>query len=152
MAASQPLLTLDLTKVATLTTQQQLFPAILVQSKSFRRAPLNYVVSYDEKADKAGEGSAGSSFGLGGTTGESIGYRFPSLVDGLTLAVQHQTKILQNHSVTVLTNAGMRPLVMAMATNTTDYTSVNVPGTLLVLLSVLNKIKLKLVLLGTKLP
>ena len=62
-------------------------------------ADSNYVVSYDEKADKAGEGSAGSSFGLGGATGESIGYQFPSLVDGLTLAVQHSNVAFQNHSV-----------------------------------------------------
>ena len=49
----------------------------------------NYVVGFDEKADKAGEGSAGSSFGLGGSTGESIGFQLPSIVDGLTVAGQH---------------------------------------------------------------
>ena len=95
-------------------------------------ADSNYVVSYDEKADKAGEGSAGSSFGLGGATGESIGYQFPSLVDGLTLAVQHSNEdTSESFGYGASFNAGIATIGYGkMATNTTDYTSVNVSGTL----------------------
>jgi hypothetical protein len=92
----------------------------------------NYVVSYDEKADKAGEGSAGSSFGLGGATGESIGYQFPSIVDGLTLAVQHSNEdTSESFGYGASFNAGIATIGYGkMSTNTTDYTSVNVSGTL----------------------
>ena len=95
-------------------------------------ADSNYVVSYDEKADKAGEGSAGSAFGLGGATGESIGYQFPSLVDGLTLAVQHSNEdTSESFGYGASFNAGIATIGYGkMATNTTDYTSVNVSGTL----------------------
>jgi len=47
----------------------------------------NYVAAMDETFDKVGEGSH-SAVTLGGVTGDSIGYKLPSVVDGLTIAVQ----------------------------------------------------------------
>lgn len=47
----------------------------------------NYVEGMDETFDKVGEGSQ-SATTLGGVTGDSIGYKLPSVVDGLTIAVQ----------------------------------------------------------------
>jgi hypothetical protein len=93
-------------------------------------ADSNYVVSYDEKADKAGEGSQGTTFGLAGATGESIGYQFPSIVDGLTLAVQHSNEnTSESFGYGASFNAGIATVGYAkMATNTTDYTSMNVSG------------------------
>ena len=90
----------------------------------------NYVVGFDEKADKAGEGSAGSSFGLGGATGESIGFQLPSIVDGLTVAVQHSNEdTTESFGYGLSYNAGVATVGYAkMATNTTDYTTVNLSG------------------------
>ena len=108
------------------------FGAIKIALAPASGVDANYVVSYDEKADKAGEGSAGSSFGLGGSTGESIGYQFPSLVDGLTLAVQHSNEdTSESFGYGASFNAGIATIGYGkMASNTTDYTSVNVSGTL----------------------
>jgi len=93
-------------------------------------ADSNYVVSYDEKADKAGEGSQGTTFGLAGATGESIGYQLPSIVDGLTLAIQHSNEdTSESFGYGASFNAGPATVGYAkMATNTTDYTSVNISG------------------------
>jgi len=93
-------------------------------------ADSNYVVSYDEKADKAAEGSQGTTFGLAGATGESIGYQLPSVVDGLTLAVQHSNENdSESFGYGASFNAGIATIGYAkMATNTTDYTSMNVSG------------------------
>ena len=93
-------------------------------------ADSNYVVSFDEKADMAGEGSAGTSFGLAGATGESIGYKLPTIVDGLTLAVQHSNEDdSESFGYGASFNAGIATVGYAkMATNTTDYTTVNISG------------------------
>ena len=120
-------------KVATLTTQQQLFPAILVQSKSFRMAPIQTtLLATMKKQTKLVKAQRVQSFGLGGATGESIGYQFPSLVDGLTLAVQHSNEdTSESFGYGASFNAGIATIGYGkMATNTTDYTSVNVSGTL----------------------
>jgi hypothetical protein len=47
----------------------------------------NYVQAMDENFDLAGEGSDTHNL-LGGVTGDSIGYKLPAIVDGLTIAVQ----------------------------------------------------------------
>lgn len=93
-------------------------------------ADSNYVAGFDEKADKAGEGSAGSSFGLGGAVGESIGFQLPSIVDGLTVAVQHTNEDdSESFGYGLSYNAGVATIGYAkMATNTTDYTTVNLSG------------------------
>ena len=93
-------------------------------------ADSNYVYGFDEKADKAGEGSAGSSFGLGGSSGESIGFQLPSIVDGLTVAVQHSNEnASESFGYGLSYNAGVATVGYAkMATNTTDYTTVNLSG------------------------
>jgi len=90
----------------------------------------NYVVGSDEVADKAGEGTAGTSFGLGGATGESIGYKLPSIVDGLTIAVQHSNEDdSESFGYMASFNAGVATVGYGkMSTNTTDYTSVGISG------------------------
>ena len=90
----------------------------------------NYVVSYDETYDKAGEGTGGEAFGLGGATGESIGYQLPSVVDGLTLAVQHSNEDdSESFGYGASFDAGVAKIGYAkMATNTTEYTTINLSG------------------------
>jgi len=90
----------------------------------------NYVVSMDEKNNTAGEGTEGTEFGLAGATGESIGYQLPSIVDGLTIAVQHSNEDdSESFGYGASFNAGIATVGYAkMATNTTDYTSVNLSG------------------------
>jgi hypothetical protein len=49
---------------------------------------------FDEKADKAGEGTdsgmaSGYRGGILGASGTTVGYKLPSLVDGLTIALSH---------------------------------------------------------------
>jgi hypothetical protein len=92
----------------------------------------NFVVGNDEVADMAGEGSAGTSFGLGGATGESIGYQLPSVVDGLTLAVQHSNENdSESFGYAAKFNAGIATISYGkMATNTTDYTSIGLSGSI----------------------
>jgi len=90
----------------------------------------NYVVSMDEKFNTAGEGTAGEDFNLAGATGESIGYQLPSIVDGLTIAVQHSNEdIGESFGYGASFNAGVATLsYAAIKTNTTDYTSASVSG------------------------
>jgi hypothetical protein len=47
----------------------------------------NYVLAMDENFDLVAEGSDTHNL-LGGVTGDSIGYKLPAIVDGLTIAVQ----------------------------------------------------------------
>jgi len=93
-------------------------------------ADSNYVVSYDETYDKAGEGTGGEAFGLGGATGESIGYQLPTIVDGLTLAVQHSNEDdSESFGYGASFNAGVAKIGYAkMSNNTTDYTTINLSG------------------------
>ncbi len=93
-------------------------------------ADSNYVVSYDETYDKAGEGTGGEAFGLGGATGESIGYQLPTIVDGLTLAVQHSNEdASESFGYGASFNAGVAKIGYAkMASNTTEYTTINLSG------------------------
>ena len=93
-------------------------------------ADSNYVVSYDETYDKAGEGTGGEAFNLDGATGESIGYQLPSIVDGLTLAVQHSNEDdSESFGYGASFDAGVAKLGYAkMSNNTTDYTSINLSG------------------------
>jgi len=90
----------------------------------------NYVVSMDEKFNKAGEGTAGEDFNLGGATGESIGYQFPTIVDGLTLAVQHSNEdIGESTGYGASFDAGIATLTYAaINTNTQEFDSVSVSG------------------------
>ena len=93
-------------------------------------ADSNYVVSYDETYDKAGEGTGGEAFGLAGATGESIGYQLPTVVDGLTLAVQHSNEDdSESFGYGASFNAGVAKIGYAkMSNNTTDYTTINLSG------------------------
>jgi len=93
-------------------------------------ADSNYVVSYDETYDKAGEGTGGEAFNLDGATGESIGYQLPTIVDGLTLAVQHSNEdTSESFGYGASFNAGVAKIGYAkMSTNTTDYTTINLSG------------------------
>jgi len=93
-------------------------------------ADSNYVAGFDEKADMAGEGSAGSAFTLDGAAGESIGFQLPSIVDGLTVAVQHTNEdTSESFGYGLSYNAGVATVGYAkMASNTTDYTTVNLSG------------------------
>jgi len=119
----------DVTDDATATISGD-FGAIKIALAPASGVDANYVVSYDEKADIAGEGSQGTQFGLGGATGESIGYQLPSIVDGLTLAVQHSNEDdSESFGYGASFNAGVATVGYAkMATNTTDYTTVNISG------------------------
>jgi len=90
----------------------------------------NYVVTFDEKFNKAGEGSGGEDTNLAGATGESIGYMLPTIVDGLTVAVQHSNEdTTESFGYGVSYNAGIAAIGYAkMSTNTADYTTKNISG------------------------
>ena len=89
-----------------------------------------FVHGFDETADLAGEGSAGTQFNLAGAAGESVGYKLPSIVDGLTLAVEHSNEdTTESFGYGISYNAGIATVGYAkVATNTTDYTAVNIAG------------------------
>jgi hypothetical protein len=95
----------------------------------------NYVVGMDEAHNKAGEGTAGTSFGLGGVEGESLGYKLPSLVDGLTVAVQHSNEdTTESFGYGVSYNAGIVTATYAYmetdnaTSDRTERTSMNLAG------------------------
>jgi len=90
----------------------------------------NYVSGMDEKFDKAGEGAQEATT-LGGVTGDSIGYKFPTLVDGLTLAVQHANEDgSESFGYGASYNAGMATLTIAkIANNTEEYSSTSLTTT-----------------------
>ena len=133
IAASQPLLTLDLTKVATLTTQQQLFPAILVQSKSFRRAPTQTtLLATMKKQTKLVKVQRVQHSDLVAQLENQLVTSSLHSVDGLTLQFKHSNEdFAESFGYGASFNAGIATIGYGkMATNTTDYTSVNVSGTL----------------------
>ena len=90
----------------------------------------NYVSGMDEKFDKAGEGAQEATT-LGGVTGDSIGYKFPTLVDGLTLAIQHANEDgSESFGYGASYNAGMATLTIAkIANNTEEYSSTSLTTT-----------------------
>ena len=97
----------------------------------------NYVVTFDEKYNKAGEGTDGENFLLGGATGESIGYKLPTLVSGLTVALQHSNEdTTESFGYGASYNAGVATVGYAFMSSssatsvTTEYTSANVSGTI----------------------
>jgi len=80
----------------------------------------NYVEAMDETYDKAGEGS-GSNVNLGGVTGDSIGYKFPSVVDGLTIAVQTANESdSESFGYGVQYDAGVVKATIAKITNSSE--------------------------------
>jgi len=91
----------------------------------------NYVVSMDEAFNKAGEGTGGEDNNLGGTNGESIGYKLPSIVDGLTVAVQHSNEdTSESFGYGVSFDAGIATIAhAAVKSNTATYTSTNLKAT-----------------------
>ena len=119
----------DVTDDATATISGD-FGAIKIALAPASGVDANYVVSYDETYDKAGEGTGGEAYGLGGANGESIGYQLPSIVDGLTLAVQHSNEDdSESFGYGASFDAGVAKLGYAkMSNNTTDYTSINLSG------------------------
>jgi hypothetical protein len=82
----------------------------------------------DEKADKAGEGSdagmsSGYRGGILGTGGTSLGYKLPSVVDGLTIALSHGEGKDEYFGYGIGYDAGMFDVsYVAEATNTADNT------------------------------
>jgi len=90
----------------------------------------NFILSMDEAYNKAGEGTTGTTFDLGGDVGESIGYKLPSIVDGLTIAVQHTNETAsESFGYGASYDAGIAKIAYArMATNEEDYTSINLSG------------------------
>jgi hypothetical protein len=89
----------------------------------------NYVAGFDEKFDKAGEGTGGEDTNLGGVgTGESIGYKLPSIVDGLTVAIQHTNEDQsESFGYGVSYDAGIAAVGYAkIANNTETYTTKNI--------------------------
>jgi len=91
----------------------------------------NYVVGFDEAFNKAGEGTGGEDTNLAGSTGESVGYMLPSIVDGMTVAVQHSNEdTAESIGYVVSYDAGIAKLSYAkMSTNTDTYTTKNISGT-----------------------
>jgi len=90
----------------------------------------NYILNMDEAYNKAGEGTTGTQFNLGGDVGESIGYKLPSIVDGLTIAVQHTNEdTTESFGYGIGYDAGVAKVQYAvMSTNTEDRTTVNLSG------------------------
>ena len=82
----------------------------------------------DEKADKAGEGkdegmSSGYRGGILGTSGTTLGYKLPSVVDGLTIALSHGEGAGEYFGYGIGYDAGMFDVsYVKEATNTADNT------------------------------
>ena len=82
----------------------------------------------DEKADKAGEGSdsgmaTGYRGGILGTGGTTLGYKLPSVVDGLTIALSHGEGAGEYFGYGIGYDAGMFDVsYVKEATNTADNT------------------------------
>jgi hypothetical protein len=82
----------------------------------------------DEKADKAGEGSdsgmsTGYRGGILGTGGTTLGYKLPSVVDGLTIALSHGEGAGEYFGYGIGYDAGMFDVsYVKEATNTVDNT------------------------------
>jgi len=92
----------------------------------------NYVISMDNAFDKAGEGTEGEGFELGGSTGESIGYKLPTLVEGLTIAMEHSNEDTTEYFGYGLSyDAGVAKVSYAFVTESTttslnnEYTSIS---------------------------
>jgi len=88
----------------------------------------NYVVSMDEAFDMAGEGSGGEATTLGGSVGDSIGYKLPTVVEGMTVAVQHANEAgSESFGYGVQYDAGLAAISFArMNTNTVEYSHASV--------------------------
>ena len=82
----------------------------------------------DEKADKAGEGkdegmSSGYRGGILGTSGTTLGYKLPSVVDGLTIALSHGEGAGEYFGYGIGYDAGMFDVsYVKEATNAADNT------------------------------
>jgi len=89
----------------------------------------NYVEAMDEKFDLAGEGSHSAQL-LGGVDGDSIGYKLPSIVDGLTIAVQTANESdSESFGYGLSYNAGIAAVTVAKITNSSEeYSSVSLTG------------------------
>jgi len=92
----------------------------------------NYVISMDNAFDKAGEGTEGEGFELGGSAGESIGYKLPTLVEGLTIAMEHSNEDTTEHfGYGISYDAGVAKVSYAFISESTstslnnEYTSVS---------------------------
>jgi len=92
----------------------------------------NYVASMDNAFDKAGEGSEGEGFELAGPASgvESIGYKLPTVVEGLTIAVEHSNENTTEHfGYGASYNAGIATIGYAkMKAAGEEWTSVNLKG------------------------
>jgi len=87
---------------------------------------------FDEKADKAGEGtdagmSSGYRGGILGASGTTIGYKLPSIVDGLSIAVSYGEGAGEYAGYGIGYDAGMFSIgYVAESTNTVDNKVVSV--------------------------
>jgi len=87
---------------------------------------------FDEKADKAGEGTdsgmaSGYRGGILGASGTTIGYKLPSLVDGLTIALSHGEGASEYFGYGIGYNADMFSIgYVSEATNTVKNKTVSV--------------------------
>ena len=84
----------------------------------------NYVEGLDENYDLAGEGSEEVTT-FSGVTGDSIGYKLPTIVEGMMVAVQHSNEDgSESFGYGFSYDAGMATLNIAkMANNTEEYTT-----------------------------
>ena len=87
-----------------------------------------YVVSMDEAFDMAGEGSGGEATTLGGSEGDSVSYQFPSVVDGMNVAIQHANENgSESFGYGVQYDAGLAAVSVArMNTNTTEFSHASI--------------------------
>ena len=89
----------------------------------------NFVASMDENADVAGEGNGGVMTTLAGDAGDSIGFQFPSMVDGMTIAVEHSNggTAGEHFGYGIGYDAGMAAVKYAkIMTNTVTHTSTSI--------------------------
>jgi len=84
----------------------------------------NYVEGLDENYDLVGEGSEEVTT-FSGVTGDSIGYKLPTIVEGMMIAVQHSNEDgSESFGYGLSYDAGMATLNIAkMANNTEEYTT-----------------------------
>ena len=89
----------------------------------------NYVLAMDENFDLVGEGSDTHNL-LGGVDGDSIGYKLPSIVDGLTIAVQTANENdSESFGYGLKYDAGVAAVSYAKISNSsTDYSSIALKG------------------------
>jgi len=102
---------------------------MIVNGKTVDGVDDNYVQAMDENFDLVGEGSDTHNL-LGGVEGDSIGYKLPAIVDGLTIAVQTSNESdSESFGYGIKYDAGVAAVSYAKISDSSkDYSSIALKG------------------------